>query len=242
MSRHRANARDEPMASMQWISARGPVIGLAALPHPNGCRFRPGMLTGRIQTMPLITKRRSAEARTSLWGQDHNGAPFDRTVPCPVEALRDSLGVSLRSGSGAPATLDLGGAIGTVKVAMAHGLKPTRQIVEAVLAGTADFDFIEIMACPGGCVDGGGTLRSKKAYLPHALKRRETLFGIDRARPRRQSHANPQVQALYRDFLERPYSEKAHYLLHTWYQDRRRVMTRTVQDIWNDITMSTKVY
>lgn len=161
-----------------------------------------------------------------------NGTELD---PVELQALRGFDGV--RS-----ATLDLGGAIGTVKVAMAHGLKPTRQIVEAVLAGTADFDFIEIMACPGGCVDGGGTLRSKKAYLPHALKRRETLFGIDRARPRRQSHANPQVQALYRDFLERPYSEKAHYLLHTWYQDRRRVMTRTVQDIWNDITMSTKVY
>ena len=52
------------------------------------------------------------------------------------------------------ATVELGREIGSVKVAMAHGLKPTRQIVEAVLAGTAHFDFIEIMACPGGCVDG----------------------------------------------------------------------------------------
>ncbi len=156
-------------------------------------------------------------------------------APIELEALRGFDGV--RS-----ATLDLGGAVGTVKVAMAHGLKPTRRIVESVLAGTADFDFVEIMACPGGCVDGGGTLRSKKAYLPHALQRRATLFGIDRARPRRQSHANPQVQQLYREFLERPYSEKAHYLLHTYYEDRRRVMSRTVQDIWNDITMSTKIY
>lgn len=140
------------------------------------------------------------------------------------------------------ATVDLGGAIGAVKVAMCHGLKPTRQIVEAVLAGTVDLDFVEIMACPGGCVDGGGTLRSKKAYLPHALKRRETLFGIDRTRTVRQSHNNPQVQALYRDFLERPYSEKAHYLLHTYYSDRRIEMTRTVNEIWNEITMSTMIY
>ncbi len=140
------------------------------------------------------------------------------------------------------ATVDLGGAIGAVKVAMCHGLKPTRQIVEAVLAGEADLDFIEIMACPGGCVDGGGTLRSKKAYLPHAMKRRETLFGIDRARTVRQSHNNPQVQKLYRDYLERPYSEKAHYLLHTYYADRHVEMNRTVNQIWNEITMSTMVY
>ncbi|MCC6650055.1 MAG: iron hydrogenase small subunit [Candidatus Eisenbacteria bacterium] len=161
-----------------------------------------------------------------------NGAEMD---PIELEQLRGFEGVRT-------ATIELGGAIGAVKVAMAHGLKPTRQLVEAVRAGEADFDFIEIMACPGGCVDGGGTLRSKKAYLPHALKRRETLFGIDRKRVARQSHNNPQVQALYRDFLERPYSEKAHYLLHTYYQDRRIEMHRTVEEIWNEITMSTMVY
>ena len=140
------------------------------------------------------------------------------------------------------ATVELGGAVGTVKVAMCHGLKPTREIVEAILAGTADFDFIEIMACPGGCVDGGGTLRSKKAYLPEALKRRETLFGIDRAAKARQSHNNTQVQALYRDFLGHPYSEKAHKLLHTYYTDRKIEMTRTVAEVWREITMSTMIY
>jgi ferredoxin hydrogenase gamma subunit len=140
------------------------------------------------------------------------------------------------------ATVDLGGHIGEVKVAMAHGLKPTRQIVEAVRSGTADFDFIEIMACPGGCVDGGGSLRSKKQYLPHALKRRETLFGIDRKRQVRQSHHNKQVQALYRDFLGEPNSHKAHELLHTWYTDRKIEMTQTVREIWADIKMTGKVY
>jgi ferredoxin hydrogenase gamma subunit len=57
------------------------------------------------------------------------------------------------------ATVDFGHGVGLVKVAMCHGLKATREIVEEVRAGTADYDFIEIMACPGGCVDGGGTLR-----------------------------------------------------------------------------------
>jgi len=140
------------------------------------------------------------------------------------------------------AQVHLGGDIGTVKVAMCHGLKPTRQVVEAVRAGTADYDFIEVMACPGGCVDGGGTLRSKKAYLPHALKRRATLFGIDRDRPVRQSHRNEQVQALYRDYLGAPNSEKAHHLLHTWYTDRKIEMTQTVREVWADIKMIGKVY
>jgi ferredoxin hydrogenase gamma subunit len=125
---------------------------------------------------------------------------------------------------------------------MCHGLKPTREIVEAVRAGTADFDFIEIMACPGGCVDGGGSLRSKKSYLPHALRRRSTLFGIDRQQKVRQSHNNKQIQALYHDFLEKPYSDKAHQLLHTVYTDRKLTLTRTVKEIWQDISMSTMVY
>lgn len=140
------------------------------------------------------------------------------------------------------ASVDMGGSIGMVKVAMAHGLKPARQLAQAVKDGTADFDFIEIMACPGGCVDGGGNLRSKKAYMPNALKRRETLYTIDREQKSRQSHNNQQIQALYRDFLEKPYSDKAHHLLHTMYNDRKMSLIRSVREIWSDINMSTMVY
>jgi ferredoxin hydrogenase gamma subunit len=152
-----------------------------------------------------------------------------------IEQLRGFEGV--RS-----ATVELGGDIGQVKVAMCHGLKPTRQIVEAVRAGTADFDFIEVMACPGGCVDGGGTLRSQKAYLPHAMMRRQTLFGIDRDTKVRQSHHNEQVKALYRDFLGTPNSGKAHELLHTHYTDRRIDTFLTVQRIWANLKMTHKEY
>ncbi|GAA0299851.1 [FeFe] hydrogenase, group A [Rhodovulum strictum] len=140
------------------------------------------------------------------------------------------------------ARVDLGGPVGEVRVAMVHGLGDTRALVESVLAGTADYDFIEVMACPGGCVDGGGSLRSKKAYLPLAQKRRETIYAVDRAARVRQSHNNPQVQALYRDFLGAPNSELAHRLLHTSYEDRRRELKHTVKEIWDDITMSTMVY
>ena len=140
------------------------------------------------------------------------------------------------------ARVDLGGPVGEVKVAMVHGLGETRQVVESVLDGSADYDFIEVMACPGGCVDGGGSLRSKKAYLPLAQKRRETIYDIDRAATVRQSHNNPQVQALYRDHLGAPDSDLARQLLHTHYADRRRALDHTVKEIWDDITMSTMVY
>jgi ferredoxin hydrogenase gamma subunit len=133
------------------------------------------------------------------------------------------------------ATVDLGGKIGAVKLALCHGLKETRTLVEAVLSGQADFDFIEIMACPGGCVDGGGHLRSKKAYLPHAKKRRDTLFAIDRQTKARQSHNNEQVKALYRDFLGKPQSELAHHLLHTYYADRQQELHRAMKDIWKEV-------
>ncbi|MBK1680485.1 [FeFe] hydrogenase, group A [Rhodocyclus tenuis] len=161
-----------------------------------------------------------------------NGRELEHTEVTPLRGFE-----GLRT-----AAVEVGGAVGTVKVAMAHGLGPTRELCERIRAGTADFDFIEIMACPGGCVDGGGNLRSKKAYRRNALKRRDTLFAIDRANGVRQSHNNPQVQALYRDFLEQPFSERAHQLLHTWYSDRSIAMTQTVKDVWDEITMSTTIY
>ena len=133
------------------------------------------------------------------------------------------------------AHVNLGGPYGEIKVAMCHGLKGTRELVEAVLAGRVDFDFIEIMACPGGCVDGGGTLRSKKAYIPYAMKRRETIFNIDRKAKVRQSHNNKQVQKLYADFLGAPHSEKAHHMLHTHYAARPCGVDADMQAQWEEL-------
>lgn len=161
-----------------------------------------------------------------------NGRELERIE---VEALRGF--ESVRT-----ATIDLGGDIGEVRLAMCHGLKGVRAIVEDVLAGRADFDFIEVMACPGGCVDGGGHLRSKKHYQPYARKRRDAIYEIDRQMPRRQSHENPQVQRLYKDFLGQPLSHLSEELLHTHYIRRRTEIKQTINDIWRDITMSTLVH
>ncbi|MBB4304595.1 ferredoxin hydrogenase gamma subunit [Rhodobium orientis] len=168
-----------------------------------------------------------------------------RTIYAVVngEELEDVELTQLRGFEGVrTATVNLGGPFGDVKVAMCHGLGDTRALVEKVRSGDADFDFIEIMACPGGCVDGGGSLRSKKAYLPLALARRETIYNVDRTRKVRQSHNNEQVKTLYRDFLDAPNSEKAHKLLHTHYSERSRDMHQTVKEVWDDITMSTMLY
>ncbi len=134
------------------------------------------------------------------------------------------------------ANVNLGGQYGEIKVAMCHGLKGTRELVESVLSGKADFDFIEIMACPGGCVDGGGTLRSKKAYIPYAMKRRETIFNIDRKTKVRHSHNNAQVKKLYADYLEKPHSEKAHHMLHTQYVSRPCGVDADIEGAWTELS------
>ena len=117
-----------------------------------------------------------------------------------------------------------------------HRLQRRRELVESALRGKADFDFIEIMACPGGCVDGGGTLRSKKAYIPYAMKRRETIFNIDRKTKVRQSHNNAQVKKLYADYLEKPHSEKAHHMLHTHYTSRPCGVDADIEGAWTELS------
>lgn len=140
------------------------------------------------------------------------------------------------------AVLDLGPEGGSLKVAVVHGLKGAARMVEDVLAGRSDHAFIEVMACPGGCMDGGGQPRVKRAYQPHAQARRQALFAIDRGCGVRQSHNNPLIKKLYEDFLERPNSHLAHELLHTGYADRRRERYYTMKEIWREITLGTRVH
>lgn len=131
------------------------------------------------------------------------------------------------------ATIDVGGSVGKVRVAVCHGLKAARDMTEAVLAGKADYDFIEVMACPGGCADGGGTLRAKKRYKKYSSERKQGLYQIDKAKKYRQSHLNTQVQKLYEEYLGEPNSERAHELLHTHYHNRRNEALANIKKIWD---------
>ena len=102
----------------------------------------------------------------------------------------------------------------TLKVAVAHGLGNARKLIEAIKQGQADYDFVEIMACPGGCAGGGGQPISVDDE-ELAGDRARILYGLDDQADLRFSHENPAVQDIYNEFFGEPGSELAHKLLHT---------------------------
>ena len=105
-----------------------------------------------------------------------------------------------------------------VKVAVAHGLGNARQVLDALRDGTADYHFIEIMACPGGCLGGGGQPIPTNREVCEA--RAKAIYEEDKRLPIRKSHENPFIKKIYEEFLEEPLGEKSHSLLHTHYEKR----------------------
>ena len=143
------------------------------------------------------------------------------------------------------ASVDVPG-VGPVKVVVASGLANARQLCEEIKSGKADFHFLEVMACPGGCIAGGGQPRT--AVPPQDWVRQartDTMYNHDAAgtikgtaagegagqddvktMDLRLSHANPQITEIYNEFLEAPLSHLAHELCHTTYEDRSGSLTR----------------
>ncbi|MBO5736755.1 MAG: iron hydrogenase small subunit [Clostridia bacterium] len=127
------------------------------------------------------------------------------------------------------AAYDLGGV--TVKVAVAHGMKNAKVLLDDIRAGKSEYHFIEIMGCPGGCIAGGGQPYVRPCFLPnedadilttYKAKRAAALYQEDESKALRVSHKNPQIIALYNDFLGEPNSHKAHELLHTHYTAKEK--------------------
>lgn len=118
----------------------------------------------------------------------------------------------IRSGSAwREAEFTIAGTI--VKIAVVSGLGNARKLIEALRAGEVEYDFVEVMACPGGCVGGGGQpIHDGEEW---AERRAEILYDLDSKKQIRFSHDNPEIQTLYKEFLGEPLSEKAHHLLHT---------------------------
>ncbi len=110
-----------------------------------------------------------------------------------------------------------------VKVAVASGLSNARKLLNMVKNGEADYHFIEIMGCPGGCVNGGGQPQQpgnvRNTTDIRAL-RAKVLYDLDKDNPIRKSHENPAIKELYATYLGEPGSKKAHHLLHTTYVKR----------------------
>ena len=101
-----------------------------------------------------------------------------------------------------------------VRCAVVSGLGNARKLLEQIIAGKAQYDFVEVMACPGGCAGGGGQPISGEDEELFGV-RGKRLYQLDRENPMRFSHENPDIAALYRDFLGQPLSERAEDLLHT---------------------------
>jgi len=120
------------------------------------------------------------------------------------------------------ASIEIGGK--TLNVAVANGLTNAKTILEKVKAGGKQYHLIELMACPGGCIGGGGQPYPPKGY--HVLDARiiklraAAIYSIDERKTLRKSHDNPYIQRLYKEYLGEPGSKKAHDLLHTTYIER----------------------
>ncbi len=147
-----------------------------------------------------------------LTGTEHEAIKF--------EAVRGFEGVR-------EATININGM--DVNVAIAHGMKNAKVLLDEIREGKSKYHFIEIMGCPGGCVAGGGQPIVRSCFLPnedddildtYKEKRANALYNEDERLTLRQSHNNPQIKALYDEFLGEPNSHKAHELLHTTYEKR----------------------
>lgn len=111
----------------------------------------------------------------------------------------------------------------TIRIAVASGLANANQLLTRIKAGEADYQFVEIMACPGGCVNGGGQPHQPaqtRLVTDVPVKRAEALYRNDENAAVRKSHENPEILALYDAYLGTPGSERAHQLLHTSYHAR----------------------
>ena len=164
-------------------------------------------VTGGVMEAALRT------AHFVLTGKEHELIKF--------EAVRGLEGVK-------EAEIDINGL--KLKVAVASGMKNAKVLLDEIRAGKSPYAFIEIMGCPGGCINGGGQPYVKPMFLPnedldiletYKAKRAAVLYSEDERQAIRQSHNNPDIIKLYKDYLGEPLSEKAEELLHTHYDAHR---------------------
>jgi NADH-quinone oxidoreductase subunit G/NADP-reducing hydrogenase subunit HndD len=144
--------------------------------------------------------------------------PFPALDVTPVRGLSSVKEASLTLEDVKPEFRELEGF--TVRVAVTSGLKGAKRLMKEVADGTAPWHFIEVMGCPGGCIAGGGQPRPTTRTIREARMR--AIYAEDAGKPRRKSHENQAVLALYDDFLGKPLGHLSHELLHTHYTPRGR--------------------
>lgn len=159
-------------------------------------------VTGGVMEAALRT------AQDTLTGKDMKAIDF--------EDVRGGAGIKR-------ATVNIAGK--DIRVVVASGLKNARKIMEEIKTGKADYDFVEIMACPGGCVVGGGQpIKTSKtrSEVDVCDLRSKALYSIDEKSTIRKSHENPVLKKIYEEYFVEPGGHKAHELLHTHYQKREK--------------------
>ena len=145
--------------------------------------------------------------------------PFDNLNITPVRGMEGIREAALKIEGTVPEWNFLEGV--ELKVAVAHGLSNAKRLLEAVKNNEADYHFIEIMACPGGCLGGGGQPIPVNTNI--RKKRAEALYAEDGDKPIRKSHENPEIIELYKEFLSEPLGHKiGHKLLHTHYNKKNK--------------------
>ncbi len=153
-----------------------------------------------------------AALRTAYW------MAFDEDLPEDAIAFEQVRGMEGLRFADVPFGED------TLRIAVAHGLGAANRILEGVESGEMEVDFIEVMACPGGCIGGGGQPYAREGEVPldeNRLKlRAQSLYGLDEEAELRCSHHNPDIQKVYEEYFGEPNSEKAHEILHTYYYPR----------------------
>lgn len=164
--------------------------------------------TGGVMEAALRT------AYFALTGKEHEAVKFESVRG--MEGLKE-------------ASIDIDGTV--LKVAVASGMRNAKVLLDQIKEGKSPYTFIEIMGCPGGCVNGGGQPFVKPVFLPneennildtYREKRANALYSEDERQVLRQSHNNSQIKKLYDEYLGKPNSHKAHELLHTTYNSRER--------------------
>jgi iron-only hydrogenase group A len=145
--------------------------------------------------------------------------PFPDLHVKPIEGLEGIKTASVRIEGAKPEWAFLEGV--EVKVAVAHGLGNAQKVIDMVRRGEAEFHFVEVMTCPGGCIGGGGQPRFTTDEVRQA--RIAAIYAEDESRELRKSHENPYVCALYEEYLGAPCGEISHELLHTCYFEKSRV-------------------
>lgn len=144
--------------------------------------------------------------------------PFKNLAITPVRGLDGIKEAAVKLENVLPAFDFLEGV--EVKVAIAHGLRNARTIMDQIKAGTSPYHFIEVMACPGGCIGGGGQPIPTTDEI--RKKRIAAIYAEDEGMPVRKSHEVPEIKMIYEQYLHEPLGHKSHELLHTHYIKRKR--------------------